>query len=324
MTDNSRARVFISCGQTKDSDELETAHRIRDRLEEMGFDVYVAVEEQTLRGLTENIFPRLRDYEYFVFVDFKREQLVPRGRRPSVKAHRGSLFSHQELAIASYLNLPVLAFQEKGVKTDDGILKFLQTNATPFTDRKLLPNVIADQVQRRKWSSTLRNELVLERDERGQHVDHYVQPSASTVLQLQYLPQRRFYYINVRNLHDHKTAMNCYVYLERVSRLGASVATIPFGSVELKWSGYTLPNAHILPQTSRPFDAIAIFHTTPTAPGLVTFSDSMGFGYLPIDVAGEYELSYAVVSDNFPIVRASFSLNLSAKLDDTTLRLVAT
>jgi hypothetical protein len=73
-----RARVFISCGQTKDSDELETAQKIRDRLQELGFDPYIAVEEQTLSGLKENIFRQLQTAEYFVFVDFKRERLLPR------------------------------------------------------------------------------------------------------------------------------------------------------------------------------------------------------------------------------------------------------
>jgi hypothetical protein len=161
-----RARVFISCGQTKDSDELETAQKIRERLQELGFDPYIAVEEQTLSGLKENIFRQLRVAEYFVFVDFKRERLVPRGKigfvwSPKLQ-HRGSLFSHQELALASYLNLPLLAFQERGVKRDDGILRFLQANATAFTDRHLLPNVIADEIQRRAWTPHTRNELVLE------------------------------------------------------------------------------------------------------------------------------------------------------------------
>ena len=54
---------------------------------------------------------------------------------------------------------------------------------------------------------------------------------------------------------------------------------------------------------------------------LVTFSDSVAFGHLPIDAAGEYELHYAVVSDNFPIARASFVLSLSDALDRTELRL---
>jgi len=69
--------------------------------------------------------------EYFVFVDFKRERL-----NDTIEC-RGSLFSHQELAIASFLDLEVLAFQEAGVKQSDGIMGFLQANAISFTDRPL-------------------------------------------------------------------------------------------------------------------------------------------------------------------------------------------
>src|SRR6266566_4900583 len=141
-----RARVFISCGQSKHSDEVETAQKISRRLQELGFDPYIAVEEQTLRGLKENIFSQIENSEYFVFVDFKREQLV--SNDPPM--HRGSLFSHQELALASFLDIPVLAFQETRVRPSDGILRFLQANCIPFTDRHLLANVIADAVQERK------------------------------------------------------------------------------------------------------------------------------------------------------------------------------
>jgi hypothetical protein len=312
-----RARVFISCGQTKDSDELETAQKIRERLQTLGFDPYIAVEEQTLSGLKENIFRQLGAAEYFVFVDFKRERLVPHGKPGSVGSskprHRGSLFSHQELALASYLDLPLLAFQEKGVKKDDGILRFLQANATTFTDRHLLPNVIADEVQKRSWTPHTRNELVLERDP-AQSVDAQV---AGTQI------VRRFYYVAVRNLHRHKTATNCYVYLEKVIRLGVPSVEIPFGSVELKWAGYTLPNAHILPQAARPFDALFTHHAQPTLVGFNVFSDSSLFGHPLIQAAGEYEFRYSVVSDNFPIARASLILSLSTTLDGTTLKLKA-
>jgi len=315
---NRCARVFISCGQNKDSDELEAAHKIRDRLKEPGFDPYIAVEEQTLRGLKENIFPQLQDSEYFVFVDFKCEKLVPHRRAKtgvvssSKLQHRGSLFSHQELALASFLDLQLLAFQEKGVKQDDGILRFLQANAIPFTDRNVLPNVIADEVQRRKWNPHSRNELVLERDPE-QYADHQVQTEAG-------VEPRRFYYVEVRNLHHRKTATNCYVYLEKVLKLDRPSIRIPFKTVELKWSGYMLPNAHVLPQTARPVDAFAILHRPPTQLGLVSFSDSLAFGRLPIHSTGEYELRYAVVSDNFPIARASFVLSLSDTLDHTKLK----
>ena len=73
-----RARVFVSCGQNYD-EERNIALRVRDSLRELGFGPYVAVEEQSLRGLKENLFEQLRRSEYFVFVDFKREQLPDKG-----------------------------------------------------------------------------------------------------------------------------------------------------------------------------------------------------------------------------------------------------
>jgi hypothetical protein len=315
-----RARVFISCGQRKDSEELKTAHKILDRLKELGFDPYIAVEEQTLRGLKENIFPRLQDSEYFVFVDFKREKLIPHGRGKTGVVwsrklqHRGSLFSHQELALASFLDLPLLLLQEKGVKPEDGILRFLQANAILFTDRSSVPDVIADQVRRRNWNPRSRNELVLERDDPKQYADHQVQTTAG-------VEPRRFYYVDVRNLHCRKTATNCYVYLEKAIKLVRPPIHIPFNSVELKWSGYMLPNSHILPRTARPFDAFAVLHRLPTELELISFSDSLAFGRPPIHAAGEYELHYAVVSDNFPVARASLTLSLSETLDRTELKL---
>ena len=50
------AKVFISCGQQKESYEVDIAHKIKERLEELGYDPYIAVEEKTLRGVKENIF----------------------------------------------------------------------------------------------------------------------------------------------------------------------------------------------------------------------------------------------------------------------------
>jgi hypothetical protein len=139
MTQNLRAKVFISCGQRKDSDEVVIAQQIADRLEKKEFEPYIAVQQASLRGLKENIFQELSLSEYFLFVDFKREKI-------SDSIYRGSLFCHQELAIASFLDIPVLGFQEQGVSPDDGILSFLQANCTPFTDRHTLANVIADKM----------------------------------------------------------------------------------------------------------------------------------------------------------------------------------
>src|SRR5262245_5827304 len=75
MPSHRKARVFISCGQRRDTDEVEVARRIREAFLDAGFDPYVAAKEQTLRGVKENIFRQLASSEYFVFVDFKRERV---------------------------------------------------------------------------------------------------------------------------------------------------------------------------------------------------------------------------------------------------------
>src|SRR2546425_642183 len=106
-----QARVFISCGQQPT--EAAIAEAIAARLSALGFAPYIATKQQTLRGLKEEIFERLRAAEYFLFVDFKREGLVtgsPLSGFFKKILHRGSLFTHQELAIAAYLDKEVIAF----------------------------------------------------------------------------------------------------------------------------------------------------------------------------------------------------------------------
>lgn len=234
-----------------------------------------------------------------MFVDFKREQL---GLCPTV--HRGSLFCHQELAIASYLDVPVIAFQESGVKTDDGILQFIQTNATPFSDRHLLANVIADEVNKRKeiWDPHWRNELVLERD-----------PTQYSRTQLPDGTWCRFFHIGVRNRHRSKTARDCYAYLERATKLDPSV-DIPVRQVEFGWAAYSQPSAHVFPGRVRAFDAFYIREDLPAALQFNVFAT--GTDFVPrIGGEGRYELQYSVVSENFPEVRAIFTLDRGTSLD---------
>jgi len=150
------ARVFISCGQ-RDA-ERGIAHNVSERLRKLGYEPYVAVYGQSLRSLRENIFSHLREKtEYFLFIDFRREKVWKR-------SWRGSLFSHQELAIASFLEFTdddMLIFREKGVLDRDGMIGAFQGNAFEFEDRSRLPGMVARKVGR-KWQNTWRRELVLE------------------------------------------------------------------------------------------------------------------------------------------------------------------
>jgi len=303
-TDDLRARVFISCGQNKTTDEFEIALEIKRRLTGLGFEPYVAVEVQALHGLKEGIFGQLANSEYFVFVDFKRERLAP-------NCHRGSLFSNQELAIASFLNLDVLALQERGVKTDDGILQFIQANATPFSGRKKLPELVVREVRKRvqdgRWHPKWRNEIILNR-EQIQFIDaHDVRRDKLA----------RYFHIEVHNRHRSNVARNCFAFLETVVSVDSS-KRIPFSTFESKWEGYTLPNAHIPANGVRRFDAFCIEHDNPTQLMFKGFWDASYF--LPrIDSVGRYEMTYLVVADDFPPARTSLLLTLGSSLDRTSL-----
>lgn len=304
-TSDLHARVFISCGQNKESDEISIANQIKERLGTLGFNPYVAVREQSLLGLKENLFGQLSKSEYFVFVDFKREILDPPSR-----IHRGSLFCHQELAIASYLETPVLAFQESGVKTCDGILQFIQANAIPFSDRQELPSMVAAEIYKRMgsgaWDPRWRNELVLERD-----------AAQYSPTQLKGRRSCRFFHVGVRNRHRSKTARNCYAYLEKATRLDPN-SDIPLKQVEFRWAGYSEPNAHILPRKARAFDAFFITEDSPTRLQFNVFAT--GTDYIPkIEGEGRYELEYSVLCENFSEARTSLVLNLATSLDATTL-----
>ncbi len=313
MSENLKAKVFISCGQSRGTDEERIARQIEELLDSKGFHPYVAIQQQSLKGLKENIFEELSSSEYFLFVDFKREQLAKiKKRRGSFfchKAYRGSLFCHQELAIASFLDMPLVGFQEAGVIPGDGILQFLQANCTSFTDRHKLSNMIAEKIEKAGWKSNWKNQLVMKRiPEQFYDVDRVNHLSGER-------RKARFMYITVKNLNPHKNARNCYAYLETIHDLSTG-NSLPVKSVESKWEGYVLPNATILRSSYRYIDGFYVFHDSPDTAHFNPFSDSPEFTI--IQGSGDYELTYLVVSDNFNSIRSTFRLHLSDRLDAIT------
>jgi hypothetical protein len=320
MQDTIRARVFISCGQQKGSDEVQVSHSIAGKLEKMGFDPYIAVEEQSLAGVKENILRRLSESEYLIFIDFRRERLFreENGTFVDTDKHRGSLFSHQELAIATYLDIKCLAFREKDVKEDDGILKFIQANCIEFSDRHLLADVVAqkvsEKVSKHEWDPNWRNELMLSRDntKEFEHVDYVSRQQAPA----------RFYHIRVENLHRRKIAHDCAVYLEKIEDLSSGNVVIP-ELVEFKWKGVTTSRVSIPPKNSRYFDAFYIYETMPktVALGINSFIiDFSGYHALyTLRNPSDCQLTYVVFSENFPPVRGTFKLHMGDWLDDIEL-----
>jgi hypothetical protein len=173
----------------------------------------------------------------------------------------------------------------------------------------MLPDFIAAKLQERHWDPHWRNELILERDPK-QFTDPY---------HLGLNQQTRYFSIGVRNRHRNKVARNCYVYLERVTKLEPR-GEIPLKAIEIKWAAYTLPNANIPPGTVREFDAFFIAHGVPEKLNISNmFTDAPSYVFPKIEGKGLYQLQYVVVSDNFPAARGTFKLNLSGSLNLTTL-----
>jgi len=316
---NAKARVFISCGQQKGTDEVELASKISDRLHEMGFEPYVAVAEHTLKGLKENIFQRLRESEYFIFVDFKRERLGrPRqkwyelGSFQDSGKHRGSLFSNQELTIATFRDIECLCFQESGVKEGDGVLRFIQANSIPFDDRDALPDLVIHEVKEHQWVPSWRNQIVLERDKREYEDVRDAQTGGAS----------RFYHINVRNLHRKEMAFECVAYLAGIRDLSTGLQR-EVELVEVKWKGLTIERLAIPPGRTRHLDACWASHNTPSQVtlGINRFIvDYTGFlSAYTLTGPGGFELTYVVFSYGLPPATAKFTLRIGTHLSDIEL-----
>ena len=290
------ARVFISCGQRPD--ELTIAEEVASELINRNFEPYIARKQQTLRGIKENIFSKLAESEYFIFIDFRRERLSIPG-----EVFRGSLFSHQELAIATFLeDAEVLAFQEMGVNPQDGILRYIQANCIPFSDRKELPDLVAKNIDDRGWISTWRNEIELTRNNDNFEVSTLRDGTGAT-----------FFHIKVKNNHKSKLAQNCQGFIERIENIQeGSVKELELA--EFKWKGVSTASVNIPPKKYRYLDAFHIRDTSQRLAylGINPYIIDYGGVYSEYRLTGNftYILSFVIFSNNFSPSRAKFRLQL--------------
>ena len=145
-----KARVFISCGQ-RTKREKNIGFEVDRYFRERGFQTYFAEKVHSPEALTDHIFTFLKESEYFVFIDFKRDKI-------SDENFRGSLFVNQEIGISTFLRIPGIGFIEKGVKRE-GILDFQIYNAFLFEDGT---EIIARLREKTKdWDPNSVNELYL-------------------------------------------------------------------------------------------------------------------------------------------------------------------
>ncbi|MEW6352343.1 MAG: hypothetical protein AB1646_25100 [Thermodesulfobacteriota bacterium] len=298
-----QAKVFISCGQ-RSKKEKKTATNVKQVVEAQGFRAYTAVHDKSLKGLKENIFGQLQDSEYFLFIDFKREGLCGPGN-----GHRGSLFSHQELAIASYLEIEAIGFRETGVIETDGLMQAVQLNCVEFDTHKRLLKLVEETLKRKKekkeWNPAWKAQLAMARPDPSQRGGD---PDGDLFM----------FHIGVTNHHWRKTAHGCRAYLLSAKGTDGN-EQIPTTGYELKWAGTKVPDATIIEGETRSFDAFEFrCKETPRIQWQLAYSDTPEVWPL-IHKPGRYELVYAVTSQNFRLAKGTFELDLNDDIMTTTL-----
>ena len=307
MDDTKRARVFLSCGQRGDT-ERETARRVSRLLGERGYDVYVAVYEQDIGSIVQNVFDWLGKSEYFLFVDFDRQsdEYLP-----------FSLYSHQELAIAGYLHLPAMIFCQKGRKRI-GMADHLQINPIEFdTPNDLLERVEAqlnDFEVEGHWNPTHRNELEL----------RVYEDVAQEMIVTDYDPFLWFH-LEVQNKNKFRHAQNCTAFLSSMRWENDQQSMLGEPIPDLKWAGLLDPLSMINKGHSRRVAAICRNKVTGRVHVAISV-DGRGIvremaDYLSGKILdyGNYILEYTVVSENFSDAQIRTRLTIGEAVDDFRL-----
>ena len=292
------ARVFISCGQRTDR-EIKIGKAIQDYFIGRDFETYFAERVHSSDALTENIFKFLRQSEYFVFIDFKRENI-------NKDEFRGSLFANQELAIATFLRLPGLCFCEKGVKRE-GILEYHIYRPFPFEDGTEIIKILEKETE--KWDINSVNELKI----------IYNPGSISKNFTLNNHPQRHssdWYHLEIKNRNKSRDAFSCLGYVTKIKNLNNNEEyEIP--TIELIWSGIDEIMVNIMGGTQRELDAFYIIH----GENQIRFHQrrlaTTNPRYrLPVLPKGKYLIEYSIISSNFEKVSQNYILDFGGSKDE--------
>jgi hypothetical protein len=295
-----KARVFISGGQAN-KDEKEWGIIISDWFRDRGFDPYFAEQYSTPEGLTENIFNILKESEYFVCINFEREN-----------SKVGSLFVQQELAIAAFLKIPMVGFH-KGEIELHGIEKYILLNANKVETPEEIIKVLEGKTK--EWNPNSVNQLFLSF---GNH--QFAVPSVT--------PDRRcildqdkkcilgdYYHITIHNKSRMIHTLNCIGYIESIKSLDNNEYIFKDDDykTELIWAGTGDIKINIPTNGKRDLDAFIYFSNTKK----IHFhqrTTSSYYGNKELD-KGSYEIIYVIISDNMPITKLKIEFNFKDKIE---------
>lgn len=338
-------KIFLSCGQSS-SEERATAESISRFLRGEGFDVYVAIEVKELHDVTA-ILGELLNSDRFIFVNFPRE--VIDGKSPP--SRRGSLFCHQEVAIAYALGFQILAFNHKDVCKDDGLVKYLM-NATPFEDYRDCIGVVRGVVDKQKWKPDYTRRLsagipYIKPLRFGPRAFGYLEGSCVYLPILNGRPDidatctawlRRFKAIAASDWEDSPihsplkatgTPDYCHTIVRQqsatfdalvIGRITTGAQGVPFSSGSLPASGSAFPH-FIAPSSavSIPIDGYPEVNTSAVDGGYLNCALDVNRLEPIIPARGAWLLEYEFTAPNFPILTVVLKVDLSGGAPDVAI-----
>lgn len=237
------SRVFISCGQATTA-ERRVADEVRRWFEAEGYLPHVAIQAQSLEDVNSGIIEELKRSDFYVFIDFRREQLPRKGRLFGLcgpRRYRGSLFTNQELAVAQVLRFAKVIFlQQEGVELE-GLLKYMGSNATHFTKTSEVVALLERLVRERRWTPSYSRHLEVG-DPHWTPVLPYLDHTGTKMV--------RVFELDIHNRRSDLAALNA---VARLARLATSDGSTPSGidSSELKVVGHAVTLARPRPGSSR-------------------------------------------------------------------------
>ncbi|MBU0980757.1 MAG: hypothetical protein KJ709_08185, partial [Nanoarchaeota archaeon] len=234
-----KAKVFISCGQSTDEEKkygLVIYNHLKGK-----YDAYFAQEVHTAKALTEHIFNALMESEYYVSVNFPR---------PNSKV--GSLFVQQELAIATFLNIPIIPFNVGKIDLE-GVSKYLLLNIIQVNSPEELIQELDRQTK--KWDPNSKNQLrlsfnnhtmnFLRLDQNG----NKIKDEGGTEV------KDDWYHITAHNLSSRINVRNCFGYVESIVEDGNEIFNNDDYKSELIWAGTGRININLPKGSKRDLDA---------------------------------------------------------------------
>jgi len=303
------AKVFVSCGQAT-PEELATAAEVRIWLESQGFEVFVALETQSLSDINYGTIGHLRQADYFVFIDFPRERLTwPTKQLTDPPRYRGSLFTHQELAVAYVLGFPDAVFVKHRDVELRGIAQFQMANAAIFSGYDEVLPLVQNLVIQRAWRPEFSRNLVASR-------------VRSRDTPIPYGPQRRnefIFFAHIRNGRSDRAALNVVARLASIHDQNGQVLPLR-DRTRLKWAGDTYQGS-IFPEDEAVLDIFALDASAP----LNVYLHST-FGQQPerpiLNTNGEYTMTYQVAADGYVMQEFRVRLTLTGHPTTTTAVLI--